>query len=159
LSYETLRAVTNTAELRAVLIAAFPPMPITRALIETPDARWSGYEERDDLSLLEGKSWTELEPQTLERHGALLVHTGGALYRAILPAYLLLLAEHELHTALPFHVAGQVTRKDHRIEQEIFDERVGPMTTEQRAVVRRAIALLAKHTLMKEVMTVALRSW
>lgn len=149
----------HATELRTALIAAFPPVPITRAMIDTPDARWSGYEERDDLARLEGKAWTELEPELLERHGTLLVHTGGALYRAILPAYLLLLAEHELHTALPFHVAGQVTRGDHRIEQEIFDERVGPMTAEQRAVVRRAIALLAKHALMKDVMKVAFRSW
>lgn len=151
--------MTNTAELRTALIAAFPPEPITRATIATPDAHWSTYEARDDLPLLEGKSWTELEPQSLEQHETLLLHAGGALYRAILPAYLLLLVEHEVHTALPFHVAGQVTRGDHKMEQEIFDEHVGPMTAEQRAVVRRAIAHLARHPLMKDVMTVAFRSW
>ncbi len=151
--------MTDSTKLRAALIAAFPPAPITRAAIETPDARWGGYDERDDLALLEGKAWTDLEPQILERHDALLTHAGGALYRAILPAYLLLLAEHEYHTALPFHVAAQVTRSDSAIDQEIFDERVGPMTAEQRAVVRRAIALLARRTPMQEAMTVALRSW
>lgn len=151
--------MTHSTELRAALIAAFPPAPITRAAIETPDARWGGYEERDDLALLEAKAWTELEPELLERHGALLIHAGGALYRAILPAYLLLLAEREYHTALPFHVASQVTRRDGAIDQEIFDERVGPMTAEQRAVVRRAIALLARRAPMQEAMIVALRNW
>jgi hypothetical protein len=149
----------TSTELHAGLIAAFPPTPITRAEIETPDARWAGYEERDDLPLLEGKAWTELEPQVLERHGALLTHAGGTLYRAILPAYLWLLAEREYHTALPFHVAAQVTRSDSAIDQEIFDERVGPMTAEQRAIVRRAIALLARRTPMQEAMSVALRNW
>ncbi|HWU89827.1 MAG TPA: hypothetical protein VN253_21345 [Kofleriaceae bacterium] len=71
-------------ELRAALIAAFPPLPITRATIHTADARWADYEERDALPLIEGKSWVELAPEILERHAALLVYAGGALYRAIL---------------------------------------------------------------------------
>ena len=118
-----------------------------------------GYEARDELPLLEGRSWSELEPKLLERHATLLVHAVGALYRAILPGYVLLVAEHELQTALPFHVAGQLTRGDHAIEQQIFDERVGPMTAEQRAVVRHAIVFLAKQALMRDVMKAALRSW
>jgi hypothetical protein len=79
-------------ELRDALIAAFPPpLPITREMTRTADARWAGYEERDDLPLIEGKSWVELAPEVLERHAALLIHAGSALYRAILPAYLLVL--------------------------------------------------------------------
>lgn len=151
--------MTQSTVLRAKLIAAFPPTHITRAVIETPDASWAGYDGRDDLALLEGKAWTELEPQILEQHAALLIHAGGALYRAILPAYLLLLAEDEYHTALPFHVASQVTRSNSPFDQKIFDERVGPMTAEQRAAVRGAIVLLARRTPMQEAMSVALRSW
>lgn len=151
--------MTYTAKLRSALIAAFPAVPITRATIETPDASWTYYEVPDDLVLLEGKAWTELDAQVLEQHATLLSHAGGALYRAILPAYLLLLAEREYRTALPFHVASQVTRSNSPLDQTIFDERVGPMTAEQRAVVRRAIAFLARRTPMQEVMTVALRSW
>jgi hypothetical protein len=126
------------AELRAALIAAFPPEPITRATIHAPDARWEHYEERDDLARLEDRPWSELEPELLEKHGALLTHAGAVLYRAVLPAFLMFLAEHTVHTALPFHVAGQVTRKDSRVDQEIFDERVGPMSPEQRAAVLSA---------------------
>jgi len=146
-------------DLRAALIAVFPPAPITRETIHTADAGWARYEERDALALLEGKSWLELAPEILERHDALLVHTGGALYRAILPAYLQLLAEHEYSTILPFHVVSQLTRKDSNVDREVFDERVGPMTAEQRDVVRRAIAILAKQPLLREVASVALRSW
>ena len=146
-------------ELRAALIAAFPPLPITRATIHTADARWASYEERDALPLLEGKSWGELAPEILESHAALLVHAGGALYRAILPAYLLVLVEHEYSTILPFHVVSQLTRKDSNVDREIFDERVGPMTAEQRDVVRRAIAILAEQALLREVASVAIRSW
>ena len=146
-------------ELRAALIAAFPPAPITRETILAPDARWDHYDERDDLPLLEGRSWPELAPEVLERHSALLTHAGGALYRAVLPAYLMFLAEHDVHTALPFHVTGQLTRKDDPVDQQIFDERVGPMTARQRAVVRRAVEFLATREPMREAMAVALRSW
>src|SRR5262245_56984014 len=132
-------------DLRAALIAAFPPAPITRETIHTADARWAGYDERADLVLLEGKSWSELAPEILEHHAGLLIRAGGALYRAILPAYLLVLVEHEYHTSLPFAVVSQLARRDSNVDREIFDERVGPMTAEQRAVVRRAIAILARQ--------------
>lgn len=147
------------SDLRAALVAAFPPAPIARATIYTADARWDGYEERDDLPLIEGKSWVELTPEVLERHAGLLVHTGGALYRAILPAYLLLLVEHEYSTILPFHVVSQLTPMDSNFDRELFKERVGPMTTEQRDVVRRAIAIVAEQELLREVASDAIRSW
>jgi len=146
-------------ELRTALIAAFPPLPITRVTIHTADARWARYEERDALPLIEGKSWVDLTPEILERHAALLVYAGGALYRAILPAYLLRLVEHEYSTSLPFHVVSQLTPKDSNVDREIFEERVGPMTAKQRDVVRRAIAIVAEQALLHEVASVAIRSW
>jgi hypothetical protein len=144
---------------RAALIAAFPPAPLTPELIHAPDARWVGYEEREALTEFEGRTWTELPQEVLERHGALLIHAGGEFFARVLPAYLVLLAEHEIHTALPFHVASQVSRNEHEIRQQIFDERVGPMTAEQRAAVRNAIAFLATRAPMEESMSVALRNW
>lgn len=149
----------SDSDLRAALIAAFPPTPITRETIHTADARWAGYDERDDLALLEGKSWLELAPEILEHHAGLLVRAGGALYRAILPAYLLELVEHESYTSLPFAVVSQLTRKDSNVDREIFDERVGPMAAEQRDVVRRAIAILARQATLRDVISAALRSW
>jgi hypothetical protein len=146
-------------ELRAALVAAFPPTPITRAAIHTPDARWSNYENRDALALLVGAAWTELAPEVLERHDTLLVHAGGELFRAVLPGYLALLAEREYHTALPFFVAGQLTRKDSAVDRKIFDERVEPMTPAQRAAVRSAIAFLAARAPMQDSMSAASRSW
>lgn len=146
-------------ELGAALVAGFPPTPITHATIYTADARWTGYEERDALPLIEGRSWVELTPEILEHHSALLVHAGGALYRAVLPAYLLRLVEHEYSTILPFHVLSQLTRKDSPVDRVIFEERVGPMTAEQREVVRRAIVIVAKQALLREVASAAIRSW
>jgi hypothetical protein len=146
-------------DVRAALIAAFPPAPITRETIHTADARWAGYDERAELVLLEGKSWPELAPEILEHHAGLLIHAGGELYRAILPAYLLVLVEHEYRTSLPFAVVSQLARKDSNVDREIFDERVGPMTAEQRAVVRRAIAILARQATLRDVTSAALRSW
>jgi hypothetical protein len=75
------RAMT-TQELRAALIAAFPPAPLTAELIHAPDASWTSYEEFAALAQLEGQLWTELAPEVHERHSALLVHAGSALYRA-----------------------------------------------------------------------------
>jgi hypothetical protein len=140
-------------------MAAFPPMPITRATIHTTGALWADYEERDALPLIEGKSWVDLAPEILERHAALLVYAGGALYRAILPAYLLAIVEHEYSTGLPFHVARQLTYTDSNLDREIFNERVGPMTAEQRDVVRRAIAMFAEQPLLREVGSAAIRYW
>lgn len=158
-SMRLVRTRMTSLELRAALIAAFPPLPITHATIHTADARWASYEERDALPLIEGKSWVELEREILERHAALLVYAGGALYRAILPAYLLVIVEHEYYTSLPFHVGRQLTYTDSNVDREIFNERVGPMTAEQRDVVRHAIAMFAEQVLLREVGSIALRSW
>ncbi|HLL22407.1 MAG TPA: DUF6714 family protein [Kofleriaceae bacterium] len=149
----------TSPELRAALIAAFPPLPITRATIHSADARWAGYEERDALHLIEGQQWIELTPEIIERHAALLVHAGAALYRAILPAYLLVVIEHEYATSLPFHVVSELTCTDSNVDREIFRERVGPLTPEQRDVVRRAIAMLMEQSLLREVASAAIRSW
>lgn len=147
-------------DLRAVLTAVFPPAPITREMIFSADARWDGYEERGELGLLEGKSWTELAPAVLEKHAGLLVHTGAALYRAILPAYLALLAEGEYATILPFHVVSQLTHiRESNLDRQIFEERVGPMSAEQRAAVARTLAVLAKQPPLRDVASDALRSW
>jgi hypothetical protein len=147
-------------EIRAALTAAFRAAPITRETIHTADARWAGYEERDHLAQLEGKSWLELAPDVLELHANLLVHAGGALYRAILPAYLALLAENEYATVLPFSVVSQLTPKDDSmVDRGIFDERVGPMTAEQRSAVRRALTVLAEQRFLRDVATNAIRSW
>ncbi|MBX3160815.1 MAG: hypothetical protein KF773_32920 [Deltaproteobacteria bacterium] len=152
-------AMMDSTELRAALVSAFPPAPITHTTIHTPDARWGGYGERDDLMVLEGKAWSELGSDVLRRHRALLTYAGGPLYRAILPAYLLLIAEHENDTPLALHLAGELTRTENATDQEIFDERVRPMTDEQRAVVRRAIVFLARRSAIREVMAAAFRSW
>lgn len=149
----------NAHEVRTALVAAFPPAPITRAMIFAPDARWTHYEERDALALLEGVQWTELAAAVLEQHEALLVHAGAALFGAVLPAYLTLLAEREYHTALPFFVAGQLVRKDNDVDQQIFDERFGSMTDEQRAAVRVACAWLATREPTQESMSIASTSW
>ncbi|MCW5807253.1 MAG: hypothetical protein KIT31_33165 [Deltaproteobacteria bacterium] len=148
-----------TTDLRTALVAAFPPAPITRDMIHAADASWARYEDRDVLPLLEGKSWLELAPNILERHEALLIHTGAALYQAILPAYLLRLIEREHATIGAFHVVSQLTRGDNSVARELFDTRVGTMTPAQRDVVRRAITILAQQPLLREVASDALRSW
>jgi hypothetical protein len=71
----------------------------------------------------------------------------------------MLLVEREYYTILPFHVASQVTRRDHEWGRKIFDARVGPMTPEQRTTVRSVIAFLATRPPMQEPMSVASRSW
>jgi hypothetical protein len=150
----------HTSELRAALIAAFPPAPLAPELIHAPDARWVGYDARDGLSELEGKSWNELTPELLERHAGLLVHSGNALYRAILPAYLQLIADGDYATILPFHVISQVTRNaDSKLDGEIFEERVGPLSVAQRDAIRRALNAIAKQPALRDVAATAIRSW
>jgi hypothetical protein len=54
---------------------------------------------------------------------------------------------------------SELTCTDSNVDREIFNERVGPMTAEQRDVVRRAIAIFAEQALLREVASVAIRSW
>lgn len=146
--------------LRAALNAAFPATPITHAMVHASDARWSDYGEREQLSELEGVAWNDLAPEVLERHAGLLVHAGNELYRAILPAYLALLAGSEHATMLPFLVIGQVTRDERSaFNGERFEARVGPLSTEQRAAVRRALTDIAIQPALREAATTALSSW
>jgi hypothetical protein len=66
---------------------------------------------------------------------------------------------HEYSSILPFHVVSQLTRKDTNIHREVFDERVGPMTANQRAIVRSGLALLEKQPALRDFANAALRSW
>lgn len=149
----------DSAELRSALVAAFPATALDRAAIGVATSQWDGYEERDALSLLEDKTWVELAPADIERHAALLVYASPALYRAVLPAYLLRIAEQAYATSLPFGVLGQLVRKGGAFEQAIFDERVGPMTAKQRRVVLAGISMVAEQELLREAATQALSSW
>ncbi len=151
----------NGDDLLAALVAAFPPTTITHAMVHASDARWIDYEEREHLSQLEGACWNELTTETLERHASLLVHAGNELYRAILAAYLQLLAgEHHYATMLPFVVLGEVTKNGSSAYQsELFETRVGPLSTEQRAVVRRALTAIAMQPVLHDAATAALRAW
>jgi hypothetical protein len=137
----------SAPELRVALVTAFPPTPIARETIYTADAGWNDYTPRDDLSLLEGKSWVDLTPEILERHATLLTHAGGALYRAILPAFLLQLVEQaECHSVLRYTVVGQLTHMEYSdFARAVFLERISPMTVEQRDVVRSALAIVAEQ--------------
>ena len=141
------------------LAMAFPPIPISRDMIDA-GAHWDGYQAREQLSLLEGKSWTELTPYILEHHAALLIHCGSPLFRTILPAYLKLLVEGDYATMLPFHVISQLTSNPaSEFDRKIFDERVGPLSAEQRAVVHRALTMIAKQGVLRDVACAALPSW
>ena len=99
--------------------------------------------------------------KTLERHAGVLVHAGNELYRALLPAYLQLLAgDHHYATMLPFLLIGQITKDGtSAYQRELFETRVGPLSTEQRAVVRRALTVIAIQPVLRDVATAALRSW
>lgn len=61
---------------------------------------------------------------------------------------------------LPFLVLGQITSNERSaFDREIFEARVGPLSTEQRAVVRRALTAIAMQPVLRNAATAALRSW
>jgi len=146
-------------DLRAALIAAFPAEPITRDTIDEPLANWDVYEEAGELSMLEGKTWLELDAAVVEHHDVLMPYAGNALFRATLPAYLLYLVEHPAYNEVPFHVGGQLSRADDPTDLKTIDRRVAPLTAGQRAAVRRVIGYLTTREPMKEVMARALETW
>lgn len=96
----------------AALIAAFPAVPIDRATLDEATGRWDYYDAAAELRSLDGKTWSQLEPDFLVRHATLVNYAGDALFRAVLPAYLHYLLVHRPSNEVPFHIGGQLTRKD-----------------------------------------------
>ena len=146
-------------ELNQLLSAAFPPMPIDRATLDEATGRWDYYDNASELSSLEGLTWPEVEPAFLARHANLMNYAGDALFRATLPAYLRYLVVERPSNEVPFHVGGQLIRKDDLDGQRIFDRRTTSMTKEQRVAVREVLAFLATVVPMDEVMTRAHATW
>lgn len=147
-------------KLEDALMSAFPPVTIDRAMIDEPTAIWDVYEDYADLALFEGKTWRDLTPELLYRHSALLAFAGDALWRAALPGYLrYLLHERTLFNALPWQLAGQLTRKDDPEYHPKFDRRIAPLSPTQRATVRDVLKLLATVSPIEEAMSRALATW
>lgn len=147
-------------DVRAALIAAFPPRPITREMIEEPTSRWWNSEDGDAMKpRLEGRRWTELDKAFIESFPAVMRYAGTETYAAVLPAYLAYLLDFEGYNEVPFVVAGQLSRKDDAVDQRIFDARIAPLSAEQRALVTQVIQLLTTRPPMEEVMKVALKTW
>ncbi len=149
-----------TEDLEAALASSFPPTTIDRAMIDEPSALWSVYDAHGDLTALDGNRWSDLPTEFLVRHPSLLNYAGDALFRAILPAYLrYLLHERTRFNALPWQVAGQLTRNDDPDTHPKFDRRIAPFTSYQRITVRDVLALLATVSPMQEPMSSALITW
>ena len=140
---EELEAKMKTPhELNRMLLAAFPATPIDRAMLDEPTGRWDYYDHASELSLLEGLTWRQLEPAFLVRHATLVNYAGDALFRSMLPAYLRYLLDERPSNEVPFHVGGQLIRKDDPDGQRIFDRRTTPLTKEQRVAVSEVLRAL-----------------
>ena len=150
----------TVGNVEAALEAAFPSAPIDRAMIDEPTALWDVYDDYPELVALESKTWRDVPTELLVRHPSLLVYAGDALFRALVPAYLrYLLHERAQFNALPFQVAGQLTRSADPELHPKFDRRIAPLTVEQRAAVRDALTLLATVRPMEEPMAIAVETW
>jgi len=151
----------NTVDnLDAELVAAFPAIALERASINEPTSLWDVYDDHAEIVALAGKTWRELPSELLFRHPSLLVYAGDGLFRAVLPAYLrYLLHERERFNALPFQVAGQLTRTSDPDRHKKFDRRIALLTAPQRAVIRNVLELLSTVRPMEEPMTEALATW
>jgi hypothetical protein len=152
-----MKTIENLEE---ALVAAFPAVPIERNTIEESTAVWDVYDEHAEVLGLEHKTWSELPAELLYRHPSLLVYAGDALFHAVLPAYLrYLLHERAKFNALPFQVAGQLTRSAGSESHRKFDRRITRFSAAQRAAVRDVLALLATVRPMEEPMADALATW
>lgn len=152
-----MKTIENLEE---ALAAAFPAVPIERSTIEEPTAVWDVYDDHAEVLGLEHKTWRELPPELLYRHPSLLVYAGDALFHALLPAYLhYLLHERAKFNALPFQVAGQLTRSASSESHRKFDRRMALFSAPQRAAVRDVLELLATVRPMEEPMAEALATW
>ena len=150
----------KTNDLDHALATAFPLLTIDRAMIDEPTANWSVYDDVNDLSAFEGKSWITLPPPLLVQHSTLPIYAGDALFRATFPAYLRYLLHERSHfNDLPFQLAGQLTRKVDPASHAKFDRRVAPLTQAQREATRDALAMLSTVPPMEEAMSIAHATW
>lgn len=146
-------------ELNQLLSSAFPPTPIDRATLDEVTGRWDYYDHASELSTLAGLTWRQIEPAFLARHANLMNYAGDALFRAMLPAYLRYLIDERPSNEVPFHVGGQLIRKDDLDGQRIFDRRTTSMTKGQRVAVREVLGFLSTVVPMDEVMARAHATW
>ena len=152
--------MTTIEKLEAALAAAFPAVPIDRAMIDEPTANWGVYDDPAGLAALEGKTWRELPAELLVRHPTLPIFAGDALFRATLPGYLrYLLHERRQFNDLPFQLGSQLTRGGDPALHAKFDRRIAPLDPAQRAAVRDVVAHLATVPPMQETMSRALATW
>jgi hypothetical protein len=94
------------------------------------------------------------------RHATLPIYAGDSLWRATLPGYLwYLLHARGQFNEVPSQLARQLTRREDPEYHPKFDQRVGPLSPAQRAVIRDVLALLATVPLMEEAMSSALATW
>jgi hypothetical protein len=142
----------------AALEAAFPATTIDRAMIEAPTSLWDDYDDHAELTELEGKTWRDVDREWLWKHPDLLIGSGDELWRALVPAYLvLLLGEPDHVSSLPWHVAGTLERKPDRATK--FDRRIAPLSATQRAAIRQALERLATMSPFEAPMVRALETW
>ena len=147
-------------KLENVLVSAFPPVEIDRAMIDEPTALWHVYDDYSDLAAFEGKTWRELPAELIVRHATLPIYAGDSLWRATLPGYLrYLLHAPQQFNEVPSQLARQLTRREEPEYQPKFERRIGPLSPEQRAAIRDVLTHLATVPLMDDVMSRALATW
>lgn len=147
-------------ELEAVLVAAFPPVVIDRAMIDEPTALWFVYDDYAELAAFEGKTWRDLPADLIVRHATLPIYAGDSLWRATLPGYLwYLLRAHGQWNEVPSQLACQLTRQEDPEYHPKFERRIAPFSPVQRSVIRDVLAFLSTVPLMEDEMSRALETW
>ena len=129
-------------EHEADIASAFPAVTLHPATFTSANL-WSAYtNDKSFEHATDGRTWRELSLDVVEAHAAALGYMNPDAFIAVLPAYLVALANAD--NELPAFVLGELTRKhDFR---DAFDARVERMTPPQRSAVARLLAHLATTT-------------
>lgn len=149
----------DNVELRAALVKAFPPQTITKDIMKDCQGAWEEYDNvlQFESSVLNG-SWQSLDKEFLELHENALIYLGDTAFRALLPAYLAYLIDHDDYGGIQYSVATVLTWKDDPLQLKTFKRRIKELTDSQRTVIKNILTYLAQGD-RKDIMTAALESY
>lgn len=147
--------------LLAELIAAFPPRPLTPALLADAHGLWECYPRAEMFAAdLNGRSWHQLGTDFTEPYFLAPSFMTPEAFAAFLPAYLATLLRGDTENELPEFTFYRLTRKTGWEDE--FDARAARFNDAQRLAIVHVLESLARGTRFphfRDLIEAALASW
>ncbi len=151
--------VKTPAQLRELLLDAFPPRPLPAGFRRFSDEWWGAGSAATFAAGFVGKSWDELAPDFLAAHPNSLQDLDDPAFGETLPAYLCYLLEREPHSEMLASVASTMTRTGDQSARWAFEAIYDQLEADQRAALKQVVRAMATTAPMQDLMTAAYDSY